>query len=99
MATSYGHFLKGQSSSISGPSFDSDNQTVIFATGVLSIPSAMYALRALGAALSVIGWGALNTWSYFALFQLPIMYGSVRFMEVGLDIGNTQLTYMNQLAN
>lgn len=34
---------------------------VIFATGVLSIPTAMFNLGALGGALSVIGWGALNT--------------------------------------
>lgn len=34
---------------------------VIFATGVLSIPSAMYSLGAVGGALSVIGWGGLNT--------------------------------------
>ncbi len=37
--------------------------TVIFATGVLSIPTAMYSLGALGGALSVIGWGALNTYT------------------------------------
>ncbi|KAF8857987.1 hypothetical protein BDZ45DRAFT_409768 [Acephala macrosclerotiorum] len=40
---------------------------VIFATGVLSIPTAMYSLGALGGALSVIGWGALNT--YTAMVQ------------------------------
>ncbi|RDW85501.1 hypothetical protein BP5796_03826 [Coleophoma crateriformis] len=40
---------------------------VIFATGVLSIPSAMYSLGAVGGALSVIGWGALNT--YTAVIQ------------------------------
>lgn len=34
---------------------------VIFATGVLSIPTAMYGLGAVGGSLSVIGWGALNT--------------------------------------
>jgi hypothetical protein len=37
--------------------------TVIFATGVLSIPTAMFSLGALGGALSVIGWGALNTYT------------------------------------
>ncbi|KAH7346293.1 putative N amino acid transport system protein [Rhexocercosporidium sp. MPI-PUGE-AT-0058] len=36
---------------------------VIFATGVLSIPSAMYSLGALGGALSFLGWGALNTYT------------------------------------
>jgi hypothetical protein len=40
---------------------------VIFATGVLSIPTAMFGLGAVGGALSVIGWGALNT--YFAIVQ------------------------------
>lgn len=36
---------------------------VIFATGVLSIPTAMYSLGAVGGSLSVIGWGALNTYT------------------------------------
>ncbi|KAF2763931.1 hypothetical protein EJ03DRAFT_392336 [Teratosphaeria nubilosa] len=40
---------------------------VIFATGVLSIPVAMSSLGAVGGALSVIGWGALNT--YTAVIQ------------------------------
>lgn len=33
---------------------------VLFATGVLSIPSAMYALGAVPGALIILGWGALN---------------------------------------
>ncbi|KAF2729600.1 hypothetical protein EJ04DRAFT_502029 [Polyplosphaeria fusca] len=33
----------------------------LFATGVLSIPTAMYGLGAVGGALSVVGWGFLNT--------------------------------------
>lgn len=40
---------------------------VIFATGVLSIPVSMSSLGAVGGALSVIGWGALNT--YTAVIQ------------------------------
>jgi hypothetical protein len=36
---------------------------IIFATGVLSIPTAMYSLGAVGGALSVIAWGALNTYT------------------------------------
>lgn len=36
---------------------------LIFAVGVLSIPSAMYSLGAVGGALSVIGWQALNTYT------------------------------------
>jgi hypothetical protein len=34
---------------------------IIFATGVLSIPTAMYSLGAVGGAFSVLGWGLLNT--------------------------------------
>ncbi|KAL0579326.1 hypothetical protein V5O48_002659 [Marasmius crinis-equi] len=40
---------------------------VLFATGVLTIPSAMATLGAVGGALSLIGWGALNT--YTAVIQ------------------------------
>ncbi|KAF2169842.1 hypothetical protein M409DRAFT_64837 [Zasmidium cellare ATCC 36951] len=40
---------------------------IIFATGVLSIPTAMVSLGAVGGALNVIGWGALNT--YTAVIQ------------------------------
>lgn len=40
---------------------------IIFATGVLSIPTAMVSLGAVGGALNVIGWGALNT--YTAIIQ------------------------------
>ncbi|KAL1999001.1 hypothetical protein VTN02DRAFT_5216 [Thermoascus thermophilus] len=40
---------------------------LIFATGVLSIPTSMYALGAVGGALSVLGWSALNT--YIAIVQ------------------------------
>ncbi|KAI1875600.1 uncharacterized protein JN550_001886 [Neoarthrinium moseri] len=40
---------------------------IIFATGVLSIPTAMYTLGALGGALSVVGWSFMNT--YTAVIQ------------------------------
>ncbi|KAF2102550.1 hypothetical protein NA57DRAFT_63457 [Rhizodiscina lignyota] len=40
---------------------------VIFATGVLSIPTAMFSLGAVGGGFSVIGWGLLNT--YTAIVQ------------------------------
>lgn len=40
---------------------------VIFATGVLTIPTAMYSLGAVGGALSVIGWAAFIT--YTAVIQ------------------------------
>ena len=33
---------------------------VIFATGVLSIPTAMVSLGAVGGAFNVLGWGALK---------------------------------------
>lgn len=34
---------------------------IIFATGVLSIPTAMHTLGAVGGAFSVVGWQLLNT--------------------------------------
>ena len=40
---------------------------IIFATGVLAIPTAMYSLGAVGGALSVVGWGALNTYNAIVL--------------------------------
>ena len=40
---------------------------VLFSTGVLSIPLAMASLGAVGGALSVLGWGMLNT--YTAIIQ------------------------------
>jgi hypothetical protein len=40
---------------------------VLFATGVLAIPIAMTELGAVGGALSVLGWGCLNT--YTAIIQ------------------------------
>jgi hypothetical protein len=44
-----------------------DTATVIFATGVLTIPSAMYVLGALPGAINVLGWQFLNT--YCAIVQ------------------------------
>lgn len=40
---------------------------MIFATGVLTIPSAMYVLGAFPGAINVLGWQALNT--YCAIIQ------------------------------
>lgn len=40
---------------------------VIFATGVLTIPSAMFVLGALPGAINVLGWQGLNT--YCAIVQ------------------------------
>lgn len=34
----------------------------------------------------ILGWGALNTWSYFALLQPFLMYSAVRITERGLSI-------------
>ncbi|ORY31432.1 putative N amino acid transport system protein [Naematelia encephala] len=40
---------------------------VIFATGVLSIPSAMVALGSVGGALNVLGWSLINTYTALVL--------------------------------
>ena len=36
---------------------------ILFATGILAIPTSMNTLGAVGGALSVVGWGALNTYA------------------------------------
>lgn len=46
---------------------DTIHPTAIFATGVLTIPSAMYVLGAFPGAINVLGWQALNT--YCAIIQ------------------------------
>lgn len=56
-------FLKGESQKLCRRNAANAHQ-VIFATGVLSIPTAMFSLGAVGGALSVVGWGALNTCEY-----------------------------------
>lgn len=40
---------------------------IIFATGVLSLPSALYALGAVGGGISIVAWGALNTYCFVIL--------------------------------
>ena len=40
---------------------------VLFATGVLSIPTSMYALGAVPGALEILAWGALNTYCFILL--------------------------------
>jgi hypothetical protein len=40
---------------------------VMFATGVLSIPSAMYALGAVPGAITIVAWGAFNTYCFMIL--------------------------------
>ena len=36
---------------------------ILFATGVLSIPAAMYSVGAVAGALLIVGWGVLNTYA------------------------------------
>ncbi|CAG8263123.1 unnamed protein product [Penicillium olsonii] len=40
---------------------------VLFATGVLSLPSSLYSLGAVGGSISIIAWGAFNTYSFVIL--------------------------------
>jgi hypothetical protein len=40
---------------------------VMFAVGVLSLPSTMYALGAVGGSLSIVAWGAFNTYAFVIL--------------------------------
>jgi hypothetical protein len=40
---------------------------VLFATGVLSLPSSLLSLGAVGGAISIVAWGALNTYAFVIL--------------------------------
>lgn len=40
---------------------------VLFATGVLSLPASLYSLGAVGGSLSIVAWGAFNTYSFVIL--------------------------------
>lgn len=40
---------------------------VLFATGVLSLPAALLSLGAVGGAISIVAWGAFNTYSFVIL--------------------------------
>jgi hypothetical protein len=40
---------------------------VLFATGVLSLPSALLSLGAVGGAISIVAWGVLNTYAFVIL--------------------------------
>lgn len=40
---------------------------ILFATGVLSLPSALYALGAVGGSISIVAWGVFNTYCFVIL--------------------------------
>jgi amino acid permease len=40
---------------------------ILFATGVLSLPSALYALGAVGGSISIVAWGIFNTYCFVIL--------------------------------
>ncbi|KZN83916.1 N amino acid transport system protein [Penicillium chrysogenum] len=40
---------------------------VLFATGVLSLPASLYSLGAVGGSISIVAWGAFNTYSFVIL--------------------------------
>ncbi|KAL3465707.1 transmembrane amino acid transporter protein-domain-containing protein [Aspergillus heterothallicus] len=40
---------------------------ILFATGVLSLPSALYSLGAVGGAISIVAWGLFNTYCFVIL--------------------------------
>ncbi|EUC37551.1 hypothetical protein COCCADRAFT_85444 [Bipolaris zeicola 26-R-13] len=61
---------------------------IIFATGVLTIPSAMYVLGALPGAINVIGWQAINTWAALVLGQFRMRHpGCHSIADMGLLVG------------
>lgn len=40
---------------------------ILFATGVLSLPSALYSLGAVGGSISIVAWGCFNTYCFVIL--------------------------------
>jgi hypothetical protein len=61
---------------------------VIFATGVLTIPSAMYVLGAFPGAINVIGWQAINTWAALVLGRFRMRHpGCHSIADMGLLVG------------
>jgi amino acid permease len=47
---------------------------VLFATGVLSLPSSLYSLGAVGGSISIVAWGAFNTYSFVILGNFRKQY-------------------------
>lgn len=61
---------------------------LIFATGVLTIPSAMYVLGAFPGAINVLGWQALNTWGALVLGQFRLRHpGCHSIADMGMLVG------------
>jgi amino acid permease len=69
---------------------------ILFATGVLSLPSALYALGAVGGSISIVAWGAFNTYCFVILgnFRLkhPHCHSIADMAEVALGIVGKEVT-------
>ena len=47
---------------------------ILFATGVLSLPQALFELGAVGGSISIVAWGAFNTYSFVILGNFRTRY-------------------------
>ncbi|KAL3442028.1 transmembrane amino acid transporter protein-domain-containing protein [Aspergillus insuetus] len=69
---------------------------ILFATGVLSLPSALYALGAVGGSISIVAWGAFNTYCFVILgnFRLkhPHCHSIADMAEVALGVVGKEVT-------
>ncbi|EOA91938.1 uncharacterized protein SETTUDRAFT_30431 [Exserohilum turcica Et28A] len=59
-----------------------------FATGVLTIPSAMYVLGSFPGAINVLGWQGINTWGALVLGQFRMRHpGCHSIADMGMLVG------------
>ncbi|KAJ5174128.1 uncharacterized protein N7482_000005 [Penicillium canariense] len=69
---------------------------VLFATGVLSLPSALLSLGAVGGAISIVAWGAFNTYAFVILgnFRLrrPHCHSIADMAEVAGGVTGKEIT-------
>ncbi|KAL2835375.1 transmembrane amino acid transporter protein-domain-containing protein [Aspergillus pseudoustus] len=69
---------------------------ILFATGVLSLPSALYALGAVGGSISIVAWGAFNTYCFVILGNFrqkhPHCHSIADMAEVALGIVGKEVT-------
>ncbi|CAI7672150.1 unnamed protein product [Penicillium pancosmium] len=69
---------------------------VLFATGVLSLPAALLSLGAVGGAISIVAWGAFNTYAFVIMgnFRLrrPHCHSVADMMEVVGGVVGKEIT-------
>ena len=76
MAESDTHLPQTYTTPLASPLPMTDNLVVVFATGVLSIPAALYTLGAVPGGINIVGWCILNTYA-------GVIFGNFRNRHAG----------------